>query len=171
MLPIFSSQSVVSSRKRPAVPAFGARLSDRLDLFRRDHRGVAVVEFAVVSPVLMLFLIGAIKFGLAVGQHVMLTHAAANAASTFSLSRGISTPYTMAVSAITSAAPALKVTAIGKVIKVNGTTCATDAACGALLSAGASAQVQVTYACDLSVMGVDFRPNCILTASSSQMVQ
>ncbi len=136
-----------------------------------DCRGTAAIEFAIASPMLMLLTVGVLKFGLVVGQHVMLTHAAGNAASTFSLSRGTSTPYTTTVSAIASAAPALKATSIGKVIKVNGTTCTTDAACSALLSAGAAAQVQVTYACDLSVMGVDFRPGCTLTASSAQMIQ
>lgn len=137
----------------------------------RDRRGTAVIEFAVASPMLMLLSVGVLKFGLVVGQHVMLTHAAAQAASTLSLSRGTTTPYTTAVSAIAGAAPALDPAAIGKVIKVNGTTCATDAACNALLSAGASAQVNVTYACDLSVMGLSFRPGCTLTASSAQMIQ
>ena len=142
-----------------------------LQNFFRDCHGTAVIEFAVASPMLMLLSVGVLKFGLVVGQHVMLTHAAANAASTFSLSRGTLTPYTSAVSAITSAAPALKAASIGKAIKVNGTTCTSDATCSALLSAGASAQVQVTYACDLSVMGMDFRPGCTLTASSAQMIQ
>ena len=137
----------------------------------RDSHGTAVIEFAIASPMLMLLTVGVLKFGLVVSQHVMLTHAAAQAASTFSLSRGTSKPYTTAVSAITGAAPALKAASIGKVVKVNGTTCATDTACSSLLSAGASAQVQVTYACDLSVMGVDFRPGCTLTASSAQMIQ
>lgn len=146
-------------------------ISRRLKKLLRDSRGTAVIEFAVASPVLMLMSVGVLKFGLVVGQHVMLTHAAAQAASTLSLSRGTSAPYSSTVSAISSAAPALQSASVGKVIKVNGTACSSDSACSALLSVGTPAQVQVSYACDLSVMGVDFKPNCTLTATSAQMIQ
>lgn len=146
-------------------------LARRLSALLRRDDGTAVIEFALASPLLMLLSLGAIKFGLVVGQHVMLTHAAGQAASALALSRGTTTPYTSTVAAITSAAPALKATSIGKTIKVNGSTCTTDAGCVALLSAGASAKVSITYACDLTVMGMNFKPNCTLSAASAQVIQ
>ena len=59
-------------------------------------------------------------------------------------------------------------------IRVNGgTACTTDTACKDALgtAAGATAQVTVSYPCDLSVMGINYKPSCTLSATSSQMVQ
>lgn len=169
--PIRIRRSAVSAGQVPDVSPLRTRLKERLASFHRDDRGIAVVEFAVASPVLTLFVIGTIKFGLAVGQHVMITHAAAQAAGTLALSRGSSAPYSTTVSAIAGAAPALNSRTIGTTVKVNGVACTSDAGCVTLLSAGASAQVTVTYACDLSVMGFNFRPDCKLSASSAHMIQ
>jgi Flp pilus assembly protein TadG len=48
--------------------------------FRRDRRGQALVEFALVMPILLFFLVGIIEFGRAWNQHQAVTDAAREAA-------------------------------------------------------------------------------------------
>lgn len=136
-----------------------------------DRRGASLLEFAIGLPVLMLIGLGMIKFGVAMGNYVMLTSAASQGATALALARGTASPYTTTTTAITNAAPSLVSGSITTTVKVNGTTCNTNSGCAALLSAGATAQVTITYPCDLSVMGVNYKANCTLSAQSAQMVQ
>lgn len=130
-----------------------------------------MIEFAIVSPVLLLMGLGMLKFGTAMSHYLMLTNAAAQGATTFGLSRGTAAPYTSTSTAINNAAHGLVAASITKTLRVNGTACTTDAGCSTLLTSGATATVVTTYPCDLSVMGVNFSSSCTLTAQSAQMVQ
>jgi hypothetical protein len=115
--------------------------------------------------------VGLMKFGLAISQYLMLTNAAAQGVTTFALSRGTATPYASTLTAITNAAPSLTAGSITKTLKINGTACTSNATCTSALAAGATALVITTYPCDLTVMGVNFKSGCTLTAQSAQMVQ
>jgi Flp pilus assembly protein TadG len=136
-----------------------------------DRQGVSALEFAIAAPVLLTIGTGMLKFGVAMSHYLMLTNAAAQGASTFALTRGTSTPYATTITAINNAAPNLTSGSVTKTLRVNGTACTTDSGCSALLTSGATATVVTTYPCDLSVMGVNFKPSCTLTAQSAQMVQ
>lgn len=151
----------------------GWRLVPRHRLMRifRDVRGVSALEFAILAPIFLTMAFGTLQFGIAMNQYMVLTNAAAKGAMTFALSRGTSTPYATTTTAITNAAPSLTAGQISITVKVNGTACATDAACSAILVAGQSALVKATYPCDLTVMGVNYAPSCTLTAETAQMVQ
>lgn len=48
--------------------------------FRRDRRGQALLEFALVMPLLLLFLVGIIEFGRGWNDHQVITDAAREAA-------------------------------------------------------------------------------------------
>jgi Flp pilus assembly protein TadG len=137
----------------------------------RCARGVSLVEFTLAAPVVLMIGIGMLKFGLAMSQYIALTNAAAQGASTFALSRGTTAPYTSTKTAISGAASNLASASITTTVKVNGTACTSDSGCSTLLVAGATAQVKTTYPCDLNVMGVNYKPNCTLSAQSAQMVQ
>ena len=139
-----------------------------------DKRGVSALEFAIVLPVMLAIGLGMTKFGIAMSHYVMLNNAAAQGATTFAFARGTATPYITTSTAINNAAPGLAAASITKTLTVNGgTPCATDVACKDALgtAAGATARVTVSYPCDLTVMGINYKPNCTLTATSSQMVQ
>jgi len=45
-------------------------------IFGRDERGQALVEFALIMPFLLLFLVGIVEFGRAWNQHQVITDAA-----------------------------------------------------------------------------------------------
>jgi Flp pilus assembly protein TadG len=155
---------------RPFLRSARAALRSRRSL-REDRRGASLVEFAIGLPVLMLIGLGMLKFGVAMNHYVMLTNASSSGATALALARGTTTPYTAATTAITSAAPSLTAGSITTTVRVNGTACTTNSGCAALLTAGATAQVTTTYPCDLSVLGVNYKANCTLSAQSAQMVQ
>jgi len=148
----------------------GAAASKRRSLLR-DKCGAAAVELALTLPVFLAIAIGTLKFGLAMTQYLALNNSAAQGALTFALSRGTSTPYATTTTAITNAAPNLTSGSVTKTLRINGTACTTDTACSTALVAGATASVTVSYPCDLTVLGVNFKPSCTLSASAAQMVQ
>jgi len=141
-----------------------------------DSAGVSLLEFAAILPAFLALLVGGAKFGIAMSQYIAVTNAAALAAQTFALSRGANTPYAAVTTAIGNAAPNLASGSITKTLIVNGgSPCTDDSTCKSQLTtagAGTTASVQVSYPCDLTVLGVNFKPGgCTLSATSAQMVQ
>jgi Flp pilus assembly protein TadG len=81
-----------------------AEATSSADLFRRagarlgQEDGQALVEFAVILPVLMLLVTGIIQFGLMFNKYITLTDAVNSGAQTLALGRGLSNPCDPAVS-------------------------------------------------------------------------
>jgi Flp pilus assembly protein TadG len=136
-----------------------------------DQRGVSALEFAIAAPVMLALTVGMFKFGAAMMHHVVLTNAAAQGALTLALSRGTTTPYSLTTTAISNAASTLTAASITTTVTINGTTCSTNTACAALMSAGVTAVVHTTYPCDLSVLGINYKSGCTISAQTAQMVQ
>lgn len=61
-------------------------------VLRRDERGAALVEFAVVLPILVLFVFGIVQFGLAYSARVELTNAVREGARTAAIGRSACPP-------------------------------------------------------------------------------
>ena len=143
--------------------------------FRRlldDTAGIAAVEFALISPVLLAIVLGMFSFGGAMKDYLVLTRAAGQGALTLALSRGITTPYTTTTTAINAAAPTLTLSSLAVTVTIDGVACTTNSTCSTALVAGRTAVVTSTYPCTLSVMGINYKPGgCTLTASTAQMVQ
>ena len=163
---------------RPISRSAGA--ARHLDIIRRlkrlvrlplDQRGVTMLEFAIAAPVMLALAVGTFKFGVAMMHQVALTNAAAQGALTLALSRGTTSPYSLTTTAINNAASTLATASITTTVTINGTACSTNTACAALMSAGVTAVVRTTYPCDLSVMGINYRSGCTISAQTAQMVQ
>jgi len=139
--------------------------------------GSAIVEFAFIAPVPLLIVLGTAQFGIALGQYVMLMNAVGVGAMQFAISRSDTTPYTDAVNAVRNAAPILTPANLTITLSVNGTACATDAACATALSAnvGNPAQVSATYAasfpCNLLTSWYGFASTCNLGSQVTERVQ
>jgi len=73
-----------------------------------DERGQALVEFALVLPVLLIVIIGILQFGVVYNHYIQLTNAADAGARLFSIERGQSNPCTDVVSQVDAAAATLK---------------------------------------------------------------
>lgn len=137
--------------------------------FSKERKATAAVEFAIIMPVLFLLVVGAGVFGIALDNYVKLTGATSIGARQLAISRGDATPHTDTMNEIYGAAPGL--TKASLTISLNGTACATDAACNTALVAGVPAQVIASYPCNLVVMGKNFAPGCTLTANTTERVQ
>ncbi|MGZ5904929.1 MAG: TadE/TadG family type IV pilus assembly protein [Reyranella sp.] len=138
----------------------------------KNDDGVSAIEFAIISPVLLLIVTGIFKFGVAMNHSLSLTNAVAQGALTLALSRGTTTPYSSTTGAIGAAAPNLVPAQTTITVKINGTACTSDATCVTLMVAGQTAVVKATYPCDLTVMGHNYASSgCNLTAQTAQMIQ
>ena len=129
------------------------------------NRGAALVEFALVAPMLLLIVFGTAQFGVTLGQYVMLTNAVGVGAMQFAISRGDTTPSSDAWTAITTAASTLTPASIKMTLSVNATACVTNAStlsaaqaadttCATALTnnVGKPAQVSASYTATFRVM-------------------
>jgi len=139
----------------------------------KDRQGIAALEFALIAPVLLLMMFGMATFGIAMNNYLTLTDAVRAGARTLSTSRASTTPFSSATNAIYLAAPTLTSASITITLTVNGSPCTSDAACATTLSASAgdASSVTATYPCNLSVMGYNFAPTCILTSATTERVE
>ncbi len=139
------------------------------------ERGAALVEFALLAPVLLLILLGTAQFGLTLNQFVTLTNAVSIGGLQFALSRSDTTPYTDAVNAVKNAAPSLTPASLTITLSVGSplAACSTDATCMTALTnnVGQPSQVAVTYPCNLKVMSYNFLPVCNLSSQVTERVQ
>jgi Flp pilus assembly protein TadG len=88
------------SARQPAPLADATRLAvvcrKAAGRLRRED-GQALVEFAIVMPVLLIIVTGIIQFGLLFNKYITLTDAARNGAQTLAIGRGLSNPCDPAV--------------------------------------------------------------------------
>jgi Flp pilus assembly protein TadG len=146
----------------------------------RDEKGQAIIEFAFVMPVLFSLVFGVIVFGIALNNYLVLTNATNISAQQLSISRGQTTdPCNTAVQAFYSAAPNLTQSSLSFSYALNGTSysgtsCSssstTTGAAGNLVS-GQTAQLTVTYPCNLKFFGFNPASGCTLTAKVSEVIQ
>jgi Flp pilus assembly protein TadG len=181
------------------TPSRGLRVRDRSGdrkILARDERGQALLEFALVLVVLVLILLGIITFGIAFNNQITLTNAVNNAAQALMSSKGAvnSDPCAAANTALAQAASSLNnvniygsnplsfsISAYTNTSTPNttgpynvvfsttgGPTCPTEAA---NLTTGQEVVVTATYGCKLQFMGINFAPNCVLSAQAAEAVQ
>jgi Flp pilus assembly protein TadG len=148
---------------------------------RGNHeKGQAMVEMALVLPVLLLVVTGIFAFGLAFNNYVMLTEATSVGARALAISRGQTTdPCATASAAVYAAAPLLVPSNLSFTFVLNGTTytgascssgSSTTGAAGNLVQ-GDNAVLTVTYPCSLAVYGANVAPSCSLQAQMTELVQ
>jgi Flp pilus assembly protein TadG len=155
-------------RFREAVTGLIARRRDR----ERARAGTAAVEFALVAPMLFFLVLGMCQFGITVNQYLTLTNAVRSGARQLSMGRGDATPRPDAVNLIYASAPNLTQASITITTSVNGTACATDAACETALAAGLPTTVAASYPCSLAFFGYNFAAGgCTLASQTTERVE
>jgi Flp pilus assembly protein TadG len=153
--------------------SLGKRVSARLRA--SNEGGQALVEFAVVLPILLLIVTGIFAFGIALNQYLELTEAASVGARLLAVSRGqTADPCATAAAAISNAAPLLTSTSLGYSFVLNGNSygasCPTSTNAGANLQQGVAATVTVTYPCNLTVY-MFLKSPFNMTARVTELVQ
>jgi Flp pilus assembly protein TadG len=142
--------------------------------------GGALVEFAMVLPMMLAVMTGIFTFGIALNNYLELTNGVSIGARYLAISRGNTLdPCATVVNAVYGAAPNLKTanfsfTTTLNGTSYNGTSCSssttTTGAAGNLVQ-GTSATVTATYPCNLSVYGVSFAGSCTLKSTVTELVQ
>jgi Flp pilus assembly protein TadG len=96
----------------------------RCALFRRvadEEQGAALVETALVMPILITVIFGMIEMGIMLNNYLQLTNAVAIGGEVLAVDRGNTTdPCSDAVSAVTNAAPGLNPANMTFTITLNG---------------------------------------------------
>jgi Flp pilus assembly protein TadG len=145
-----------------------------------NEDGQAMVEMALVLPILLLVVTGILTFGLAFNNYVLLTEATSVGARALAISRGATTdPCATASSAVIAAAPLLTPANLSFTFVLNGatytgTSCSSGSSttgAAANLVQGANAIVTVTYPCSLAVYGANYAPHCSLQAQMTELIQ
>jgi Flp pilus assembly protein TadG len=170
--------SLKTTPRKTTLACIGVPNHPRLRCF--NENGQAMVEIALVLPILLLVVTGILTFGLAFNNYVLLTEATGIGARTLAISRGATTdPCATAASAIIAAAPLLTPANLSFTFVLNGATytgascssgSSTTGAAGNLVQ-GANAVVTVNYPCSLAVFGANYAPQCSLRAQMTEFVQ
>jgi Flp pilus assembly protein TadG len=166
----------------PVVAVTLAWLSRKLRAIRQsDDRGSALVEFALILPMMLLLTTGIMVFGVAMNNYLQLTNAVSIGARTLAVSAQMTLdPCQVGSSAIAAAAPNLnssnlKYSFVLSGTTYNGSSCASaDVSSGAagLLTSGSTATVVATYPLNLSVFGTRYsQSNAVLRATTTELVQ
>ena len=147
-----------------------------------DERGASLIEFAVTVPVLVMLVLGMMRFGITYNNQIMLTDAVRAGARQLSVSRGDNTDIcNKAGVKVRNAGAMLDASQITMTMVVNGTT--KTAAKGALPSctgfgsqaafaSGSDVSVSAVYPCSLRVMGITFGPStCTLSSQTTARVE
>lgn len=151
-------------------------------LLHAGERGSALVEFALILPMLLLLTTGIMVFGVAMNNYLQLTNAVSMGARTAAINAQLTKdPCAITSSAIIAAAPGLNSANMNFSFTFNGvsypntTSCSsssvTTGAAGNLAS-GTNVTVTATYPLNLSVFGKVFNlNNAVLQATSTELVQ
>jgi len=143
--------------------------------------GSALVEFALILPMLLMLTTGVLVFGVAMNNYLQLTNAVSVGARAVALNGGITLdPCATASTAVINAAPGLTSSKLSFSYSLNGnaqsgTSCSSSSltsGAAAQLASGTTVTVTAQYPLNLSVFGKQFSANnAVLRASSSELVQ
>lgn len=129
-----------------------------------DEAGGAMVEAALVLPIVLLVVMGIARFGLAFNNYVTLHNAVRSGTRTLAISRAPGTnACTLGEARLRNAAPSLTAGSLT-------VTWTVTASCTNLVI-GSDASMTATYPCDINIMGINFAPSCILRAVTTERVE
>lgn len=78
--------------------------------WRKGEAGQATVEFALITPALILILVAIVQFGIMLSQYITVTDSARIGAQALALGRGLSNPCDPAVTAAINAGSSINLT-------------------------------------------------------------
>ena len=154
----------------PETPGAARRRFDRL----RREEGQALVEFALVLPVLLMIVTGITSFGLVFYRYVTLTDAVRVGARTLALQRGNADPCTSAANQTVASAVDVGLTNSELTFLHNGAAFYASSSCtdtGTSWNQGDSVTVQAQIPYSLSIFGVLTVASGTLTAHATDAVE
>jgi Flp pilus assembly protein TadG len=154
----------------------GPRNSSTLARWIRSGKradGGALVEMAVTLPLLLVIMTGVFSLSVAMYQKLMLTEAVSAGGRYLAADRGIDLdPCTATSALIKTAAPTLTGTSFSFNYTLNGVASGSTCSGTSNLVAGKSAQINVTYPCNIAWFGTTSKfSGCTLGAQIVEEVQ
>lgn len=129
-----------------------------------DEAGGAMVEAAIVLPILLVVVMGIAQFGLAFNNYVTLHNAVRSGTREMAISRAPGQDAcALGVARLRAAAPSLTQSSL--------TITPTVTASCTNLTIGSDAKISATYPCNINILGIDFAPSCILRATTTERVE
>jgi Flp pilus assembly protein TadG len=151
-----------------------------LRLWRRLQRneGGALIEMALVLPILLTILTGIFSISIVLSNYMVLTNGVAIGARLAAISRAQTTdPCSAAVTAAeATTSPFLKSSNLTFSFNINGSPYPSVTSCtagAAALNAGQGQPLTVTatYPCSVAIYGANLIPSCTLTAQTTEIIQ
>jgi hypothetical protein len=133
---------------------------------RRREEGQAMIEMALILPVLLLLIGGIVKFGIVYNNHIILTDSVRVGSRQLALGRGLPNGCTPAIKRLKDSAENLDASKL----VVAPPTFAPGSSCSTMLG-GDWSTISATYPCELTIFGIDFFPSCTLKASATEAIE
>ncbi len=154
------------------------------------EEGGALVEFAMVAPIMLMIMMGIVVIGSTMSNYLQLIEATASAARTIAVSRSHTLdPCNTVVSAVSGGASLLNSANLTYTLTLNsslganlgtyGPTQGSLSCSGTSTTSGppsylqqrGTATITVTYPCNLSIYGRNYWSGCTLQAQTTEMIQ
>ena len=139
-----------------------------------DEAGQALIELAVVIPVLLLIATGIGAFGIAMVNYLRLVDGVNEGARQMVVIRSqTNDPCATLSTVVQNAAQSLTASNLSFTFVFNGTTYTgkTCTAGAADLVQGTSGKISATYPCSIAVYKSSFAPGCTLQAATTELIQ
>lgn len=152
-----------------------------------ENEGQALVETALVLPVILTIVMGILIFGIFTMQIMSLTQGVSSAGLLLAVSSGQTTdPCALAATSLQKAAPILNSTNLSYTVSLTpegstthtytGSSCSstsTTSGAAGYLTSGGTVQVTASYSnCSLQFYGKNFLPNgCSITSTITETIQ
>lgn len=154
---------ILGIRARANVAGISGRTADR---------GSALLETAIVMPVILLMMTGIFTFSVALYQKEALGHGVSTASRYMATRAGVTDPCADTASVLYAAAPALSPSRITLSFVFDGVAYSGATCSGTThLVSGKTAQITATYPCSLSWFGSGGTIACSLRESITEVVQ
>jgi Flp pilus assembly protein TadG len=135
------------------------------------EQGSALVETAVVVPVLCILMTGIFSFSIALHQKLELAHAVSTGSRAIAVDKSDPDPCASTASKMYASAPTLTQSKFTMSFVLNGTTYSGKTCNGTTnLISGKTAQITATYPCSLTIYGRNLG-SCTLSESITEVVQ
>jgi Flp pilus assembly protein TadG len=162
------NRNLVLCRKSREMRSMFARLRA---CFAAAEHGSALVEMAVVMPVVLLLMTGIFTFSMALYQKLELAEAVSSGGRFLAVDRGDTDPCATTAAKVYAAAPTLNSSNVTLTFVLNGTSYPGATCSGTTnMVSGGSAQLTATYPCSLSVFGKGYS-SCSLGEQVTEVVQ
>jgi TadE-like protein len=125
----------------------------------KRQEGQSVVEFALVLPLLALILMSILQFGILFNNYLTLTDAVRAGARKAAVSRHDVDRDDHVIATVENAATALDKDELD--VTVDSPT----------WGPGDKVTVKGSYKCDLTILGIDLKPNCHITSETTERVE